>query len=154
MFGFDTLAVPKQNVCTHEIDQSIPVLAGDALQWPAMSGTYLEVLGCLGAAMVDWPGGVVDFNTVVLLGTELTLVLVNVKGLGGAGVLRGPIDSNRSFPVMFSIVLTALETLRHMLDFRSSVSCLGFGKQTCGWAIWITIFAMNLVTCLAVKVNV
>ena len=27
----------------------------------------------------------------------------------------------------FDIVLAAFETLRHMLDFRSSVSCLGFG---------------------------
>ena len=28
--------------------------------------------------------------------TWLTLVLVNVKGLGGTGALREPIDSNRS----------------------------------------------------------
>ena len=37
--------------------------------------------------------------------------------------VRGPIDSNRSFPVMLtlSIVLAALEIFRHMLDFRSSV---------------------------------
>ena len=67
-----------------------------------------------------------------------------------------PIDSNRSFPVMsiFRIVSAALETLRHMLDFRSNVSCFGSGKQTCGWAIWITTFATNLVSCSAVKVNV
>ena len=65
----------------------------------------------------------------MVLGTELTLVLVNVKGLRGAWELREPIDSNRLFPVMstFSIVLAALETLRHMLDFRSSVSCFGLG---------------------------
>ena len=71
--------------------------------------------------------------------------------------VKGPIDSNRSFPVMsifFSIVLAAFETLRHKLDFRSSVSCLGFGYQTCGWAIWITTFATNLVSCSVVKVNV
>ena len=58
------------------------------------------------------------------------LVLVNVKGLeGGAGALRGPIDSNRSFPVMSNvrIFLAACETLRHILDFRSSVSCFGLG---------------------------
>ena len=36
---------------------------------------------------------------------------------------------------IFSIVLAALETFRHILDFRSSVSCLEFGEQTCGWAI-------------------
>ena len=41
--------------------------------------------------------------------------------------LREPIDLNRSFPVMstFNIVLAAFETLRHMLDFKSSVSCFG-----------------------------
>ena len=40
-------------------------------------------------------------------------------GGGGARALREPIDSNRSFSVMstFSIVLAALEILRHMLDF-------------------------------------
>ena len=93
----------------------------------------MEVLDCLGAALVDLLGGVMNFNTVdalrMVLETGLTLVLVNVKGLGGAGALREPIDSNRSFLVMsiFSIVLAALETLRHMLDFKSSLSCLGFG---------------------------
>ena len=80
-----------------------------------MGGTYLEVLGCLGAAFVDLLGGVMDFSTVDVFGmvleTGLTLVLVNEKGLGGAGALREPIDSNRSFPVMltFIIVLAALE---------------------------------------------
>ena len=65
----------------------------------------------------------------MVLETVLTLVLVNVKGVGGAGLLREPIDSNRSFSVMstFSIVLAALEALRYMLDFKSGVSCLGFG---------------------------
>ena len=50
-------------------------------------------------------------------------------GVGWAGVLREPIDSNRSFPVMstFNIVLATMETLRHLQDFKSSVSCLGFG---------------------------
>ena len=96
----------------------------DALRWPTMGVTHLEVLGCLGTALVDLLGGFMDFSTVDAFGTflktGLTLVLVNVKGLGGAGALREPIDSNRSFPVMstFSIVLAALETLRHMLDFR------------------------------------
>ena len=86
----------------------------DVLQWPMMGGTYFKVLGCLGAALVDVLGGVIDFNTVdgfgMVLETELTLLLMNMKGLGEAGVLREPIDSNRSFPVMsiFSIVLAAL----------------------------------------------
>ena len=81
--------------------------------------------------LVRWSDGF--FNTADGFGmgleTKLTLVLMNVKGLGGAGALREPIDSDRSFPVMstFSIVLAALETFRHMLDFRSGVSCLGFG---------------------------
>ena len=87
----------------------------------------------LGAALVGLLGGVMDFNTEngfgMVLETLLTSVLVNVKGLVGAGVLRELIDSNSSFPVMstFSIVLAALETLWHMLDFRSSVSCFGSG---------------------------
>ena len=65
----------------------------------------------------------------VVLEPEFTLVLVKVKGLGGAGALREPIDSNSSFPVILtpSMVLATLETFRHMLDFRSSMSCLGFG---------------------------
>ena len=47
------------------------------------------------------------------LGTGFTLVLVNLKVAGGAGALREPIDSNRSFPVMwtFNILLAALKTL-------------------------------------------
>ena len=80
-------------------------------------------------------GGEVDFKVVggfeVSLVVEFPLVLVNVKVLGGRGAraLRGPIDSNRSFPVMSNlrIFLEACETLRHILDFRSSVSCFGLG---------------------------
>ena len=54
------------------------------------------------------------------------------EGFGGgrrAGALRGQIDSNRSFAVTSNLrmFLTALETFRHILDFRSSVSCFGFG---------------------------
>ena len=77
-------------------------------------------------------GGEVDFKVMdgfeVVLVDEFTLVLVNVKGLGGgegggAGALREPIDSSRSFPVISTpkIFLAAFETLRHMLDFGSSV---------------------------------
>ena len=78
-------------------------------------------------------GGEVDFKVMhgfeVDLEDEFTLLLVNVKGLGGAGALKEPIDSNRSFPVISNpkMFLAAFETLRHMLDFRSSVSCFGFG---------------------------
>ena len=79
-----------------------------------MDGTYLKVEVCLGAALVDLLGGVMDFKIVddfgMDLGSGLTLVLVNMKGLGGgggggAGSLREPVDLNRSFPVM--------STLRH-----------------------------------------
>ena len=65
----------------------------------------------------------------VVLEPEFTLVLVKVKGLGGAGVPRELIDSNSSFPVILtpSMVLATLETFRHMLDFRSNMSCLGLG---------------------------
>ena len=78
-------------------------------------------------------GGEVDFKVVggfeVGLVVEFPLVLVNVKGLGGAGALRGAIDSNRSFPVTSNLRIfsAACETLRHILDFRFSVSCFGFG---------------------------
>ena len=98
-----------------------------------MRGAYLEVLICLGAALVELLGGEVVFNIVgafgMVLETELTLVLMNMNGVGGAGALREPIDSNISFLVMstFNIVLAALETFWRMLDFRSSVSCLGLG---------------------------
>ena len=56
-------------------------------------------------------------------------MFVKVKGLGGAGALREPMDSNSSFPVILtpSIVFATVETLRHMLDFRLSMSCLGLG---------------------------
>ena len=50
---------------------------------------YLEVLGCLGTALVEVLGGEVDFKVVgdfeVSLVDEFTLVLVNVKGLGRGG---------------------------------------------------------------------
>ena len=105
----------------------------DVPRWPTMGGTYLEVLDCLGQPWVDLLCRVMDFKTVdgfrMILETGLTLVLVNLNGAGEAGALRGPTDSNRSFPVMstFNIVLNAWEALRHMLDFKSSVSCFGFG---------------------------
>ena len=92
---------------------------------------YLVVLGCLGTALVELLGEEVDFDVVsgfkVDLEVELTLACVNVNGLGGAGALREPIDSNRSFPVMLTLkmVFAALEIFRHMLDFKSSMSCLG-----------------------------
>ena len=77
-------------------------------------------------------GGEVDLEVdgfEVTLEPEFTWVLVKEKNLGGAGVLREPMDSNSSFPVILtpSIVLATVETLRHMLDFRVSMFCFGFG---------------------------
>ena len=50
---------------------------------------YLEDLGCLGTALVELLGGEVDFKVMdgfeVDLEDEFTLLLVNVKGLGGGG---------------------------------------------------------------------
>ena len=64
-------------------------MAENALRWPMMVGTYLEVIGCLGAAFVDLLGGDMDFKIVggfvMDLETGLTLVPVNVNGLGGGG---------------------------------------------------------------------
>ena len=81
----------------------------------------MEVLG--GEVVLEVDG------FVVVLEAEFTCVLVKVKGFGGAGALREPMDSNSSFPVILtpSIVLATVETLRHMLDFRLSMSCLGLG---------------------------
>ena len=81
----------------------------------------MEVLG--GEVVLEMDG------FVVTLEPEFTWVLVKVKGLGGAGALRQPMDSNSSFPVILtpSIVFATVETLRHMLDFRLSMSCLGLG---------------------------
>ena len=66
------------------------------------------------------------------LETGFTLVLVNVNGFGGgggAGVLREPMDSNRSFPMMSTlrIILAGFEILWYILDFRSSMPCFGLG---------------------------
>ena len=77
-------------------------------------------------------GGEVDLEVdgfEMTLEPEFTWVLVKVNGLGGAGALREPMDSNSSFPVTLtpSIVLATVETLRQMLDFRFSMSCLGLG---------------------------
>ena len=102
-------------------------MAGNAPRCPTIVGTYLEVIGCLGAALVVLLGGNMDFKIVdgFVMGFEtgFILVLVNANGLwgggggGGAGALREPMDSNRSFPVMstLGIVLAAFEILRHML---------------------------------------
>ena len=51
-----------------------------------MAGTYLEVIGCLGVALVVLLVGDMDFKIVdgfvMGLWTGFTLVVVNVNGLG------------------------------------------------------------------------
>ena len=62
-------------------------------------------LGCLGTALVEVLGGEVDLEVdgfEVTLEPEFTWVLVKVKGLGGAGALREPMDPNSSFPVILT----------------------------------------------------
>ena len=115
-------------------------MAENAPRWPMMIGTYLEVEGCLGAALVGLLDGDMDFKIVdgfvMALGTGFTFVLMNVNGLGGgAGALREPMGSNRSFPVMWTvrIDIAAFEIFR---------------------PIWITTFATNFVSCSAVNRNV
>ena len=64
-------------------------MAENAPRCPTMVGTYLEVIGCLGAALVVLLGGDMDFKIVdgfvMDLETGFTVVLVNVNGLGGGG---------------------------------------------------------------------
>ena len=77
-------------------------------------------------------GGEVDLDVDgfgMVLEPEFILVPVKVKGLGRAGALSELIDSNSSFPVTLtpSMVFATLETLRHTLDFRSSMSCFRLG---------------------------
>ena len=64
-------------------------MAENAPRCPRMVGTYLKVIGCLGAALVALLGGDMDFKIVdgfvMDLETGFTLVLVNVNGLGGGG---------------------------------------------------------------------
>ena len=94
-------------------------MAENALRRPMMVGTYLEVISCLGAALVVLLGGDMDLKIVdgfvMVLETGLTLVLVNVKGLGGEA-LREPMDSNRSFPVMSTISNTILNEFIYSLE--------------------------------------
>ena len=64
-------------------------MAENAPRCPTMVGTYLEVIGCLGAALVVLLGGNMDFKIVdgfvMDLETGFTLLLVNVNGLAGGG---------------------------------------------------------------------
>ena len=64
-------------------------MAENALRWPMVDETCLQVVGCLRTALVVLLGGDLNFKFVdgfvMVLETRLTLVLVNVKGLEGQG---------------------------------------------------------------------
>ena len=53
--------------------------------------------------------------------------LQNITNISGA--LREPMESNRSFPMMSTLRIdfAPFEIFPHMLDFKSSMSCLGLG---------------------------
>ena len=55
----------------------------NALRWPMIGGTYLEVIGCLGAALVDLLGGVKDFNTADGFGDWVDFGTREYEGLRG-----------------------------------------------------------------------
>ena len=83
--------------------KSMKVIKG-YLSWNMMH--YSGQLGgfrLFGTALGELQGGEVDYKVVsgfkMDLEVEFTLVLVNVKGLKGAGALKGPIDSSISFAV-------------------------------------------------------
>ena len=82
----------------------------NALRWPMVDETYLEVVGWLGTALVVLLGGDMDFKIVdglvMVLETGLTLVLVNVKGLGGGGGGKGAERTDGFKPVLPSDVNT------------------------------------------------
>ena len=90
---------------------------------------YLEDLGCLGTALVKLLGGEVDFKVMDGFERRVDLDTCELEGFRGAGVLRHPVDSNRSFPVMSTLkkFLAAFEIFWHMLDFKSNISCLVVG---------------------------
>ena len=86
---------------------------------------YLEDLGCLGTALVELLGGEVDFIVMDGFGGRVYFGTRECEGFGGgAGALRSPIDSNRSFAVTSNLrmFLAAWETFRHIPDFRQCVS--------------------------------
>ena len=73
--------------------------------------------------MVELLGGEMDFNVsgfVVDLEVEFTFVLAKENGLRGAGALREPMDSNRSFPVMLHLeqFLLHWKFFGYILDFK------------------------------------
>ena len=56
----------------------------NALRWPMMGETYLRVIGCLGAALVDLLDGVMDFNTADGFGDWVEFGARECEGLRGS----------------------------------------------------------------------
>ena len=84
-------------------------------------------LGCLGTDLMEVLGGEVDLEVdgfEVTLELEFTWVLVRVKGLGGAGALKEPMDSNSSFPV---ILTPSIVLWKHQVNPRGSPPGIGWG---------------------------
>ena len=65
-FWSNALAILKQDIGAHEIDQVVPFMAESVLGRPAMGGIYLNVLDCLRTVLVDLLGGVMEFKIAVL----------------------------------------------------------------------------------------
>ena len=78
-----------------------------ALRWPMMGGTYLKVIGCLGATLVDLLGGVTDFNTAdgFGFGDWVDFGARECEGLRGSRGAERTDRFNRSFPVMRHLIL-------------------------------------------------
>ena len=98
---------------------------------------YLVVLGCLGTALVELLGEEVGFSVVsgseVDLDVELTLVCVNVHGLGpglgGAGALREPQVPTLLFVLVVSLIMApAIVTALFCVLLLSLFDNLFFGN--------------------------
>ena len=72
-------------------------MAENAQLWPVMDGTYLQVEGCLGTALMGLLlGNKIMDGFVMVLETGFTFVLVNVNGWGGGGGGGGGMGPERA----------------------------------------------------------